>query len=342
MDGVARKFKELTAQNIDPIENSVTANRRERTWFPHTVLQEHARGAGKDSITTEVYQARRIQIGIGRRIRGGMVESISKIPDSIKRMVFFQKTATLMGISEEILLAESNKIHLTAQRQKQKEAERKPIPPPKGLAGELPDGMMSFSEEDEGFISEFVQTEEVIKPIRRSSSYQEQECVRLLISHGTKEVDPELAPNVTLMQYILEEMTGINFEDEMYQQMITLCRENFEKGLVLDMAFFIGHEDEAIRMEAINLVTEKYQLSENWAKMHQIFIPNETEKLADLAYTNILRLKKSHTEIRMKNIRKALTETQDEAQQNQLLTEFMQAKQIEKQIAALLGTVIGG
>jgi len=53
-----------------------------------------------------------------------MVGSISKIPDSIKRSIFFQKTASLMQIDEQLLISESNKITIERGRQKDKDRER--------------------------------------------------------------------------------------------------------------------------------------------------------------------------------------------------------------------------
>jgi DNA primase len=289
-----------------------------------------------------------------------MVESISKIPDSIKRTVFFQKTASLMGISEEVLIAESNKIYIQAQKQKQKDKEReqnrqrldqKNQQPPSPTA----DGsMMSFSEEDGEFLGEFLpdipppQTSDPVKqapekPSRSPVSYQEEEFVRLMISYGTKPIDPVAAPGVSLMQYLLSEIDGITFDNAIYQQIVSICRDNFLNGLVLDSSFFIGHVDSNIQTESINLITlsEKHQTSENWSKMHQIWVPTETDKLHDMAYTNILRLKKAHNELRMATLKKKLAQTHEPEAQNVILNEFLEAKLLEKEIAKLLGTVIG-
>jgi DNA primase len=289
-----------------------------------------------------------------------MVESISKIPDSIKRTVFFQKTASLMGISEEVLIAESNKIYIQAQKQKQKDKEReqnrqrldqKNQQPPSPTA----DGsMMSFSEEDGEFLGEFLpdipppQTSDPVKqapekPSRSPVSYQEEEFVRLMISYGTKPIDPVAAPGVSLMQYLLSEIDGITFDNAIYQQIVSICRDNFLNGLVLDSSFFIGHVDSNIQTESINLITlsEKHQTSENWSKMHQIWVPTETDKLHDMAYTNILRLKKAHNELRMATLKKQLAQTHEPEAQNVILNEFLEAKLLEKEIAKLLGTVIG-
>lgn len=295
-----------------------------------------------------------------------MVGSISKIPDSIKRSVFFQKTANLMQIDEQLLISESNKVSIERAKQKDKDREReqnrqrlqndlpkgvtvsKPTPPPPAF--DL-DGMMSFSEEEEfsGFPVDFVPAQPVNAPVIESPEaprtvvsgmgIQELECIRLLINHGTKEVDPGVAPGVTLMQYILSEIDGMNFETPIYQEILTIFREQFLLGNILNAQHFIGHRLANIQMEAINLSTERYTISEAWVK-HDIHVPTEEDKLADLAFQNILRLKKAYNEQQMRGLMKQISQTKDINEQTRLLEMFMEAKEIEKQISKELGTVV--
>ena len=301
-----------------------------------------------------------------------IVGSISKISDSIKRSVFFQRTANLMQIDEQLLISESNKITIERGRQKDKDREREQNR--QRLQNDLPKGvtlsrpsqnpsinvnlgdMPSFSEEDN--FSDFGgqpsmltvggnQTyEEIpIAPVEAPRTtlvgigLQEQECIRLLINHGTKDVDPGVAPGVTLTQYILTEIDGMNFATPIYQQILTIFREQFVIGTVPDGQHFVGHEISEIQQEAINLSSERYSLSDQWVK-HEIFVPSEMDKLADLAFQNILRLKKTYNELMMKDLMKQISQTKDAEEQNRLLEMFMQAKEVEKQISMELGTVV--
>ncbi|WP_044173298.1 DNA primase [Flectobacillus major] len=289
-----------------------------------------------------------------------MVGSIAKIPDSIKRSVFFQKTASLMQIDEGILISESNKITLERTKQKEKDSQRdanrqrlqqdlpsgvslnsNPSLPPDDVGG----GMMSFSEEDE-YVGDYPVSNEPqpepqkVAPVYTATTLHELECIRLLVNHGTKEVDPGVAPGVTLMQYVLGEIDGINFSTPIYQEILTICREKFLQGVVLDTAYFISHHIAEIQNEAINLASEKHVISEEWMSRHEIFVPTEEDKLADMAYTNILRLKKSFNDEYIKTLMKQLTQAKDPQEQNRLLSLFMEAKEVEKQIAKELGTVV--
>ena len=292
-----------------------------------------------------------------------MVGSISKIPDSIKRSIFFQKTASLMQIDEQLLISESNKITIERARQKDKDRERDnnrqrlQSDLPKGVTVSKPNpnvnigDMPSFSEDEDfsGFLGDFTPNQQIVeitinapdstRTVLSGMALQELECIRLLINHGTKEVDPGVAPGVTLTHYILEEIDGMNFATPIYQEILSMFREQFLLGNILDAQHFIGHKLEKIQMEAINLSTERYSISEAWVK-HEIIVPTEIDKLADLAFQNILRLKKAYNEQQMKDLMKQMSQTSDMTEQTRLLEMFMQAKNIEKDIAKELGTVV--
>lgn len=287
-----------------------------------------------------------------------IAESLANVGDPVKRSLFLQQTSKITNISEAIInrTINQNLLNRNSQRNKDFKIESNR----QRLEKDLPDGVTlsnnnnsfledlpSFSEEDDfsqpnntSFNSDVQNS--IVESLRlRSPVYlQEKECVRLLVSHGVKEVDPGVAPGVTLMQYILSEIDGMNFTTPIYDTILQLCREKFIQGIVLDAKFFIAHSNPIIQQEAINLVTERYAASEAWLK-HEIIVPTEDDKLADLAFQNILRLKKAYNEQQMKDLMQKLSKTSDADEQTHLLGLFMEAKQIEKEIAKELGTVVG-
>jgi DNA primase len=261
-----------------------------------------------------------------------MVDSISKIPDSIKRSLFLQKTAQMMGVGEEILIIESNKLLIQKQKAGEKEYkkpnESKPSNPDFG-------DLESFDEESSFEV-------EVIEPKTQYENiyFQEQECIRLILNHGHLIPDTEQAPEFTLTNYILNEIADLNFETPIYQEFLTEIRALFTKNIIVSSNHFHNSENESIRNVAISLSFEKYSLSENWTKLHEIYVPTEVDKLSDLAYSNILRLKKAHNQKNMKEFKHKLSIEKDVTEQEKLLTYFMNAKEIEKEISKLLGTVV--
>ena len=271
-----------------------------------------------------------------------IVESISQIPDAIKRQVFFRQTASRLGVDEQTLLSESNKIIRKNADQKHKEAERANLqsnrtqPSPTDPAIEAFGG--SFSEDNSGGNDPAVafETPDIPQVQRTRGSYQEEECVRLLVNYGTH----ELETGISLCHYVLSELGTISFQTPVYQHILTMFREAFNKGEVLPTNHFLGHYDPDVQRVAIDLVVQRYEVSPNWTLKHEIIVKTETDVLADMAYGNVLRIKKNIAEQRLKDLNALLKQNPNPEQEMELLVQFMHFKKMDVEIANLLGTVV--
>ena len=297
--------------------------------------------------------------------------SITKIPDPLKRQTLSQRVAQLFHVSEQSVISEINRLLRKQQDQHQKEADRQqrttglskqptassntlsPVDPSlddinallEGLSIETPvsDGSGPQSE----FITQTHQPPE--KSIRTPLSYQEEECVRLLMNHGSR----ELEQGITLCQYVLSELHDIEFQTSPFSLILTLYREAYNTGTILTASDFLNYpsrsteqlSENELQHQAIHLTTPRYEISDGWLK-HEIFVPSEAEIgiLADAAYRNILRIKKMLAEQRMAVLQQLIRESGSKKPEetDQLLTEFMHFKRIDIEISSLLGTVISG
>lgn len=280
-----------------------------------------------------------------------MVESISKIPDAITRQVFFQQTARLMDLPEETLVAEANKRvrerikNDTKVREKQ---ERKSEPPL-----DLPPGVGAFSPDDEPDFAELMAAEQgqsapvpVSKPKRTPLSYQEEAFCRLLILYGTTVIETETREDgphdITLMEYMVSQTYDLDFQTPLYQQFMDIFRAATQQEAYPDTNFFLSHSDAIIQEASIDFVSERHPLSENWEKMHEIYIPHERDQLDKVAHRCVLRLKKSFNDQRMHDIKQRLTEVTQANEQEELLMQFMKMKRIDQALAKELGIVVTG
>ena len=274
---------------------------------------------------------------------GDIVSSISKIPDAIKRQIFTSRTANLMRVDEQTLISEGNKIlrKKTEEKPKERRAEK---PATESVINQEFDDIFLTVEEGEPMIDYSLEpivlkpkttTTEPSPQVQSKRFGHEQECVRLLICHATQELEPD----VSLCHYVLSELGAIEFETPVFQHLMDSFRTAFARGEVLNTNYFIGHQDTEIQQLAITLVSEKYELSENWER-HEIFVPTEIDKLADAAYSNILRIKKSVAEQRMAQLQSELRITKDIDTENELLRQFMYFKDVDKQISGLLGVIV--
>ncbi|TDB63620.1 DNA primase [Arundinibacter roseus] len=260
---------------------------------------------------------------------GEVVGSIVRIPDAIQRQIFFHKIAEMMRVDEQMLISEGNKL-----LRKQKETR------PNTQSGK--NEKSELNGPNDVAVGEVENRQEpvlapTVKVLQRDPVVQhEQECIRLLINFASF----ELEPTVSLCHYMLSELTGVEFRQPLYKHVLTVFRESFSRGEIPETDYFVNHPDPDIRSEAIDLVTTRHLLSDQWKDKYEIFVPTELDKLHDLAFTNILRLKKGYNELAMQEIREQLQKTKDEAETNLLLHQFMTHKNIEKEIANLLGSVI--
>jgi DNA primase len=296
--------------------------------------------------------------------------SITKIPDPLKRQTLSQHVAQVFHVSEQSVISEINRLLHKQQEQRSKDAERQkrnvdtgsqyPLSanhpsssadPQLSEINALLEGLSPNSDVLPDEVAHVVEQKntERSKLLRTPLSYQEEECIRLLINYGAR----ELEPGITLCQYVLSELHEIEFQTPTFALILTLFREAYSRGDILTAGDFLNRrsdvleqaDDIDIQSQAIHLTTPRYELSEGWLK-HEIFVPSEEEIgiLADAAYRNILRIKKMLAEQRMTALQQLLRESKARSAEeaDQLLIEFMHFKRIDIEISNLLGTVISG
>lgn len=242
-----------------------------------------------------------------------IVESISKVPDSIKRAVFFQQSSRLLEMDEQILIAEFNKIRLRENKQQIKEKEA------------------PLKEFEEVLRQEFQKPE--FKP--SDTELREREILRLLLLYGNESLETS-----TFASYVLAEIEDTKFSNPLFYKILFLIRESIaEFGIIVDQKFF-QHEDEKVRSLAIELVTNKFEPSPNWIK-HEIYIPKDQEILSQIGFSEMLRFKQKALKLMIKEnlgeIQKAESEGKDI---NTFMQIHLQLKETEKELARLLGNVI--
>ena len=302
-------------------------------------FKDYLRTASKDFIT---FKTETLLADAGNdpfrlaAVIGDVVNSIIKIPDAIKRQVFFHRTSEMMKVDEQMLISEGNK--LLRKLQTQKPAER----PNRGTASFNGPADINISVgSDDGPPANFFEPKtsaETEQPLQRTRLYyQEEAFVRLLVLFGAK----ELEPSITVCQYVLGEIKDIEFSDPVFQHLLTLFRENFNRKIVLDTNYFQNHHEAEIRDLTISWLTSKYELSELWFEKFEIPVPSEIDVLDKTSFINILRLKKAFIEEKMKICSQDLMKAKSEEDEIAIMKEFMFYKSVSMAAAKELGSVIG-
>ncbi|MFY0628560.1 MAG: DNA primase [Reichenbachiella sp.] len=196
-----------------------------------------------------------------------IVQSIALIPDPIKRQVYLQECSTLLGMEEATLITEINKL-LIQNRKDQPTTNNYPPLPIKDV-------------------------EPVESKVSRSDiiEIQERETIRMLVNYGDQHLEKSDESSMHLVDYFISESDDIEFTSEVFARIFQIFKENLLQGNIVGLAYFLKHEDEDIRRVAIDLSTDKYELSPNWTDKYQIIVAHESDSLKSSAYSNILRLK---------------------------------------------------
>lgn len=275
-----------------------------------------------------------------------IVQSIAIIPDTIVRSVYTKECSRLMEISEEVLLREINKIKLSQLQNG--------TPPNKKTLSETSADKQNSQEEgtqndDTETLTETQGVPQGILQEKRAPSPLdpfEKTLVRYMIRYGFhdlfSEINEETGETETwkVIPYILTDLRNdeIEFQHPLYKKVIAEINHIFDQEGEHLTRYFLAHPDEEISRLAVDLVSEKYQLS----KIHTKFqtIESEKEKLADLIPRALFELKDAITSLNIKHIREEIKKTAKEKnpeRTTQLMSELNGLYALKAALAKQLG-----
>lgn len=246
-----------------------------------------------------------------------IVTSITKISDPVKRAVYIKECSRLMGISEQILISEQNKI-LFDQNKKERGSERAVV-----------EARQILEEQDK--LDEI----DVMKVIE----FQEKESIRVLVNYGKEQIANQELEEVSLTKYVLEEIDEIQFTNPVYSRILDIFKERLAAGEIVDSDYFIEHGDEELKKTVVDLITQPFEVSTNWNDKYKIHVPKEADQLKDVTLTNILRLKFRIVQHLIDEENKKLKDLKETEAVDKMLDEINDLKKIEMSIAERLGNV---
>ncbi|WP_442794263.1 DNA primase [Pelobium manganitolerans] len=247
-----------------------------------------------------------------------VVESIAKIPDAIKASIFVRECSSILQMEERILIAELNKIRLSNS----KKQAPKPAFVEEGLPPEVEAAMYG--------IETPVQTDE----------YQERDMLRVLLMYGDRMAHWDESTDSYIGPYIILHLDDVVFNNPLYAKVVELYKKELEEGRLPTEKTFIQHPDRKIAELAVSLISTPYVLSENWYNMHNISVPEETEKLQGTVMGAIFHLKKKKIASILANKQKEIQEEKDAEKQLTLMVQYKELKELERYISSYLGSVI--
>lgn len=261
-----------------------------------------------------------------------IVETISVIPDPIYRATYIKECSRTLGMPEQTLTNEVNKI-LRAKYRKQLGLDPKQ------------DSQLTYQEYQTYQPQQQVEPESSI-PI---GFFQEQELVKLLLSHGSENIELEEKDEdgkvintyiTTIASAIVDDLKndGLLFRDDTHKKIFDAFDRGLDTGILPTAHDFTSSEDQDVAVLSANLLSTQYKL-DDWQR-HRIVVRTEDDVLKKSVLTTILRFKDMVIEDRRTAIVKELQTCTDPDDQLILLQKKKKLDEIRKRINRDLGIVI--
>ena len=253
-----------------------------------------------------------------------IVETIAVIPDPIYRATYIKECSRTLEMAEQTLTNEVNKI-LRAKYRKQLglDSSQASYPPYESSSPYPPYQQQQPQPEDSTPIGFF----------------QEQELVKLLLTHGTETLDIE-GEIVPIASLIIDDLKndGLLFRDPTHKKIFDAFDRGLDTNHIPTAQDFISSEDEDVAVLAANLLSSQYKL-DDWQR-HRIVVRTEDDVLRKTVFTSILRFKDMVIEDRRATLVKELQSCTDPDEQLILLQKKKKLDDIRTRINRDLGIVI--
>ena len=208
-----------------------------------------------------------------------IVGSIALIPDPIRRQIYLKESSELLGMEEQNLMNELNRIRRSHFDQKQKE--NKPEEP--AQTGEA-----------------FVYTaEKQVEYDFLSSVFQEKDVIRLLMTFGNRELIFEVEGekgktekmSIDVASYIVRDLQNdeIEFNTPIYKEIFDITAQQLDAGIIPDDQYFLYNNNPEISTLAATLISPKYELHD-WERV-KIIVAREEDKLKIAVMHAVLSMK---------------------------------------------------
>jgi len=252
-----------------------------------------------------------------------ILDSLAKIPDSLKRSIYVQELSKIVKQDEEILLHELNKITWKKDPVKKRRTEQ-----------EL-EKIEKLKIESQGPV--------VLDEV------QEKNIIRLFVQSGEKEYTDGMSVCEFLLNEIVED--EIEFSNEFYAKIFLLVQEYeankgsevTEEGVIQEKSLeklFLHNPNQKVCSFAADCLSEKFVLSPLWEK-NEIKVTEPLDNYKSDVDSVLLHLKRVKIHQHLLEIQEQLKNPElSEEQTIEILTELKELKDIENSLAKVIGIVI--
>jgi len=263
-----------------------------------------------------------------------IITTIALVPDQLKRLFFIRECSTLLNVGEQMLVNEVNKIRRSKFFKDHKQ-DAIPIPEPKAPTQ--------------------------VQRVEETDIYQEREVIRILLNFGAfnfkfseselivtdPDDDDDGEEEYNVADFITDELKidQLKFNDAVLQKIFDEFVQAKETETNASEQFFVNHPDEEVRLAAINMLSEAYELSQLWEEKHKISITLETASrvVARATISSVYSLKVKKVDAMKKEIKEIILNQKPEGEDLELyMRRWKELDEAQNLMNRALGRIIVG
>lgn len=192
--------------------------------------------------------------------------------------------------------------------------------------------------------AKFIQEDSNIPPLNEWDEVQsllnqddlvEKKVIQVLLEYGLKPFNEEM----TIAGYIFQELVHYHLENPIYEKLLNIYTEWYNKGLAPTINTMLYHEDESVRQSLVNMAIFPFELSQRWDKI----LPNMNIVNRDIS---VQEAEMTMNYFKLRKLKKMFDQNQQDMEnatfeeQLKLIELHKQLKVFEREITLKLGTVI--
>ena len=254
-----------------------------------------------------------------------IVRSVSVIPDGIMRSVFLKESSLLLGVEEQVLYNETNKIRRRKQEQQWRREQS---------------GRQSRTE-----APTTIPHQPVVPGFVENvySEVEEREIIYFLLKFGNQllHISGEEHTEISVAHYIIREIQNdeLEFTNLIYKQIFEDVKDLIEHGDEVAERYFVYHDQAGVRELAVDIFTSRYELSKVW-KRKEAYVELPGENLGFEVPKSLLSYKMMVIEKALNQLRKDLganEKKQDIEALNQVILRIQSLERIRRELSIGLG-----
>lgn len=255
-----------------------------------------------------------------------IVRTVAVIPDGIMRSVFLKDTSLQLGVEEQVLYSEVNRVRRRKLEEKWKQEQRKEQVQLEPDRSAIPSQPLV-----PGFVEHVY------------SEVEEREIIYFLLKFGNQELHLTGEENtpITVARYIIREIQNddLEFTNLIYKQVFEDVLDLIERDEEVTERHFIYHEHPGVRELAVDIFTSRYELSKVW-KRKEAYVELPGENLGFEVPKSLLSYKMTVVEKALSGFRKELEDpgrSMSAEDQKEIIIRLRSLEQVKKALSHGLG-----